>query len=172
MGLSFGGTDQSSTGSSTSTPTYTSLQSGLQSALSGVLSSILPSLSSGAPTPGTAASEATNANTINQSYSALGQRLNKFLAARGFGQSGQSGQTQLSTELGREGALAGNIASGTAAQQNLIPGLLTDALQFAYANPGSTASGRSSGSSSGWGVSLGGATGGTTSGGLPWALGA
>jgi hypothetical protein len=181
--LSFGGTQQSSaaqstsTGNAATTPTYNSFQTTLQSLLSNVMGTLLPSVASGGVSPNVQATETASADQINKSYSSLGDRMTKFLAARGFGQSGKSGQVQLQTELGRQGALAGNASAAAGQQLNLDTNYLSDALAFAFANPGSmatgttTGSGTQSGSGSGWGFDVGGKIGGTTSGGLPWGIG-
>ncbi len=156
MGLSLGGSYGSSSSSSKSSgsqaPTYTGDQSGLQSTLAQALQSMLGVFSTGGISPNVAAVQTQNADTINKSYSGLGDRINKFLAARGFGQSGESGKAQLSTELGRQGALAGNNANAAANQLNLGSNWLQDALAFAFANPGQVSSATGSGNSSGFSV--------------------
>lgn len=153
MGLSLGGSKQSSTGSSTSTPTYSGTQSGIQSLLAGVLGTLVPSMATGAISPNVAGTEASGADQINKTYTALGDRMNKFLASRGMGQSGVSGKAQLDTELGRAGAIAGNTNAAAGNQLGLNSSLLSDALMFAFANPGSSSAGQQSGSSSNWGAS-------------------
>jgi len=151
MGLSFGSTSSNSNATGTNTPTFSSSQSGLQSTLASLLQSFMPATGQTGLSPNVQAQETGSANTINQSYSQLGTRMNRFLAARGFGQSGQSGQTQLQTELGRQGALATNASNAAGQQLNLGSTYLSDALQLAFADPGSTSSGTTSGSSSGYG---------------------
>jgi hypothetical protein len=159
MGLSFGGTQSTSNANATSTPQYSSLQSSLQSVLAPALSTLVGQTSAGGLSPNVQATETGSANQINQAYSQLGNRMNRFLAARGFGQSGQAGQTQLQTELGRQGALATNASTAAGQQLNLGPTYLSDALQLAFANPGSSSTGTTTGSGSGYGVALGGAFG-------------
>ena len=131
-------TNGTGSASSTSSPTFSVGHAGLQGILSNVLSSLVPSVASGGLSPNVQALQTQSANQINQNYASLGQRLNRFLAARGFGQSGQVGQAALQTDLGRQGALANNNAnySGLQLQQN--NSLLSDALQYAFAAPGST----------------------------------
>jgi len=98
-----------------------------------------------------------NANQINQNYSSMGDRMNKFLAARGFGKSGTTGKVQMQTELGRQGALATNASNAAGQQLQLDSGLLSDALAMAFANPGSTSTDttRNIGATSGFGWGLG-----------------
>lgn len=156
MGLSFGGTSSNNASNSSSTPTYSGLQSGLQSTLLSALQSFLPTAATGGIGPNVSAVQTQNADTINKSYSSIGDRMSKFLAARGFGQSGQSGQTQLQTELGRQGALATNNSSAAGLQLSQNNSWLQDAFEAAFSNPGSTATGTTNGSSSGWSVGLGG----------------
>ena len=171
MGLSMGGTNTSSTANATQTPTFSAAQTSLQGLLSGALSSLLPQVSSGGISPNVQATETQSANQINQNYSSMGDRMNKFLAARGFGQSGSTGKAALQTELGRQGALAGNASSAAGQQLNLDSTYLSDALMAAYAVPGSVNTGNTSGNSSGWGVSASGSSGGMF-GNTPWAVGA
>jgi len=169
--------NSTSAGSGTTTASYGPIQSTLQFLLSNVMGTLLPSVASGGVSPNVQATETASADQINKNYSSMGDRMTKFLAARGFGQSGKSGQVQLQTELGRQGALAGNASAAAGQQLGLDTTYLSDALQMAFANPGSTSVGTSSGSgtrsgqASGWNFGLGGSTAGVT-GGLPWAVGA
>jgi hypothetical protein len=153
MGLNFGGSSNQSSGASTSTPTYSGPQSSLQSSLLSAFQSILPGITSGGIGPNVQAVQTQNANTINKSYSSIGDRMNKFLAGRGFGQSGQSGQTALQTELGRQGALAQNDSNAAGLQLSQNSTWLADMFNAAFANPGKTATDTSSGSASNWGAS-------------------
>jgi hypothetical protein len=154
MGLSFGGTSKSATGNSTSTPTYTGGQGNLQSLLSSAFSQMIPGLTSGSQSPNITAQTTANADTINKSYSSSEDATSRFLAARGFGQSGAAGSNAVQTNIARQGDLAKNLAAGSSQQLQQNQGLLQDALMYAFANPGQSASGTSNGSSSGWGASL------------------
>lgn len=167
-GASVGGTSSktSSTSSSSgsSTPTYTGDQASLQGMLTQLFQQLLPAAGSGGLSPNVQAGVTSGADAINKNYASLGDNLNRQQAARGFGQSGLVGQGQLETELSREGAIGANLASGRNQQMQQNNSLLSDALAFAFANPGqqSSSSGTTSGTSSGsgWGVSVGaGATG-------------
>src|SRR5580704_815120 len=105
-----------------------------------------------------------NANaSTTPNYSSLQQslqtRMNQYNASRGFGQSGQSGQTNLQTNLGRASALAGNTEAAAGQQLNLGSTYLSDALQLALASPGSTSTGTTTGSSSGYAVGAAGGVG-------------
>jgi hypothetical protein len=83
--------------------------------------------------------------------------MNQFLASRGFGQSGQTGQAALQTELGRQGALATNAANAGANQLAQNNTTLADAMAFSLANPGSSNTGNAtaSGNASNWGFGAG-----------------
>jgi hypothetical protein len=165
MGLNFGGqsaqqsASTSGTSNSTSTPTYTSDQSGLQTMLSSLFKTLMPAATSGSISPNVQAMQTAGADQINKTSAGLGDRMQKFLAQRGFGSSGTSGKVALQGELGRESALGANAsaASGLQLQQNST--MLADALAMAYANPGAVKSGTDSGTSSGtssgsnWGAS-------------------
>jgi hypothetical protein len=154
MGLSLGGTNSSSTSSGSNSNTYTAGQTSLQNSLMTALSQLLPAASNGSLSPNVQNTETANANSINQQYSQVGQNMNRYLAARGFGQSGSTGQAALQTELGRQGALAANESSASGQQLSLDSTLLSDSLQAAFNSTGSTSSGATSGSSSNWGTSL------------------
>jgi len=155
MGLSLGGTSSSSNASQSNT--YTAGQSALQDQLMSAFSSMLPGVSGGGLSPNVQAMETGNANQINQSYSALGDRMNRFLAARGFGKSGATGKAAEQTELSRQGALATNAGNAAGTQLNFDQSLLSDALLASFNKIGST--GTTSGSSFGWGADVGGSTG-------------
>jgi len=163
VGLSLGGSTggssskTSSTSSSTSQPTYSGNQYSLQNLLAQALSSLVPSAASGGTSPQVQAVETGNANQINQTSAAGGTAINRFLASRGFGQSGQTGQAGLQTELARQAAQGNNLASGGGLQLQQNNTTLADALEFAYANPGSSNAGNASGtgSSSSWGFGAG-----------------
>jgi hypothetical protein len=119
------------------------------------MSTLLPSVASGGISPNVQATETASADQINKGYSGIGDRMNKFLAARGFGQSGKTGQAALQTELGRQGALAGNASNAAGQQLNLNTTYLSDALNAAFNTPGSNSSGTTSGSGSQWGFGAG-----------------
>jgi hypothetical protein len=148
----------SGTSSGTKTNTYSGDQSGLQSTLASIFQSLSPSLASGGISPNVQAMQTAGADQINKTSAGLGDRMTKFLAARGFGSSGTSGKTALQGELGRESALGANAsaASGLQLQQNNQS--LQDMLGFAFANPGQNTTGVTSGTSSGtsYGVGVGG----------------
>ena len=171
MGLNFGGTKQAANSNSSQSNTYTEGQSSIQDMLAKAFSAMMPGVTGGGITPNVAAVQTAGADQINKTSAGLGDRMNRFLAARGFGQSGDSGKVALNTELGRESALGANAsaASGLQLQQN--NGWLSDALNFAFSKIGGTASGSSTGNSSGWGVSASGGGVGSV-GGIPIGIGA
>jgi hypothetical protein len=109
----------------------------------------------GTLTPGTTAMETQAADQINKTSGGLTDRVNKFLAQRGFGKSGQTGKATLQGELGREAALGSNAATFAGQQQALNSQSLLAALNYAFTSLGQTAFGKSTGSSSQWGVSGG-----------------
>lgn len=166
LGLSGGYNSQSSKSTSTSqdnaavasstNKTYTADQTSLQ----GSLIQALQGLISGSASPTVTAAQTASADQINSEYSSVGDRTQKFLAARGFGSSGQAGKSVLQTELGRQGALANNSASYGATGLQLQQQGLQDSLSAAFNNSGTTSTGTSSdtksgsstGSESGWGV--------------------
>ena len=125
----------SSSGTSSSTPSYTPGQTDLQASLAGYLGNLL---TPGTTSPAVTAQKNQSADTINKTYAGLGDRMNKFLAARGFGKSGKVGQAALQTELGRSAAIAGNDANYGAEQLNLQQSAASDALKMAFANPTTT----------------------------------
>jgi len=152
MGLSLGGqaggssntttgsgtATANSSGTSAATPTYTGEQSSLQSMLSQVFSSLLPAASSGGISPNVQAVQTAGADQINKTAAASGDKMNRFLASRGFGQSGQVGQSELQTELGRQAALGANASAASGLQLAQNNTALQDALTFAFQNPGKT----------------------------------
>ncbi len=153
MGLSLGGaasqTSSNATASSTQANTYAPSQTALQGELGSDLSTNLKAAQGGVLTPGTTA-ELTSANdATNKTASGLTSRINQFLAARGFGKSGQTGQATLQGELGRESQIGTNTANAYASQNNLNTSNLLAALNYAFTSLGSSATGTSSGSSSG-----------------------
>ncbi len=150
-GATSGSTSGTSSGTTadTKTPTYTPGQSGAQTGLAQLFQSLLPSLSSGGISPNVQAMQTAGADQINKTSSGLTDRMNRFLAQRGFGSSGSTGKVALQGELGRESALGANAsaASGLQLQQNNTS--LADLLAFAFANPGSASTGMSTGATSG-----------------------
>lgn len=157
MGLNVGQNSAQANTSQTSSQanTYSGGQSALQDLITQHLSTLIPSMSSGTLSPDVQAQETGAADTINKTSASLGDRMQKFLAARGFGKSGQSGQVQLQTELGRQSALGANASAAGATQLQLNSSYLSDALQAAYAKLGSSdqGSGSSSGTNDGFGFS-------------------
>ena len=156
MGASLGGsyasTNSSSKSQSQQANTYTPGQSGLQDLLAKAFSILVPSTASGGISPNVQAVQTAGADQINKTSSGLGDRMQRFLAQRGFGSSGTAGKTALAGELGRQSNLAANAsaASGLQLQQN--NSYLSDALQFAFNQIGQTGSESGSGSSSGYKV--------------------
>lgn len=128
------------------TPTYTAPQSTLQTNLAQALQTFL---SGNGYTPQVQALQTQSADQINQTAKNTGTALQRQFAARGFGQSGPSGQATLQTELARQGNLAQNNANFAGLALNQWNTGLQDALNFAFANPGqsATTSGTSSGTS-------------------------
>ncbi len=161
MGLSFGGstggTSSSTTSSSNQNKTFSAPQTNLQDQLGANLSSGIAASTAGTMSPGVAAQETASADQINKTDPGLQSRVQRVLAARGFGQSGESGKVTLASELGRQSDLASNQANFAGIQQNVNSQNLLAALNYAFTNLGTTASGSTSGSSSGWNVG-GGAT--------------
>jgi hypothetical protein len=156
MGMSLGGaygqTNQSATGSSNQSNTYAQPQTSLQTQLGTSLSKNLASADAGTLSPGTAAMKTSAADQINKTSSGLTDRVNSFLAQRGFGSSGMTGKTTLEGELGRESALGQNEANFAGMQQGLNAQNLLAALNYAFTSLGSSAFGQSTGNTSQWGV--------------------
>lgn len=152
MGLSFGTTSNNSQSQASQQGTYSAGQSSLQNSLMQAFSSLLPGITSGSLSPNVQNMETANANQINQNYSSVGQKMNRFLAARGFGQSGQTGQVATQTELSRQGALGANASNASGQQLSLDQSLLTDSLLAAFNKIGTTDSQTGSGSSTSFGA--------------------
>lgn len=151
LGASGGGTNSSSTGMTANT--YSPTQTGVQNLTGTTLASDLTAANAGTLTPGTTAEETSAADQINKTSAAGTNRVTQFLASRGFGPSGQTGQAGLAGELARESSLGTNAAT-FAGQQNIMnSNNLLAALNYAFQSLGST--GASTGSSSSWGVSAG-----------------
>ena len=134
------------TGTSTSAPTYTAPQTGMQGSLADALSSILGGTGYSAPVK---ALQTQSADQINKSFSTQADRTSRFLASRGFGQSGKTGTAALQTDLARQAALANNNATFGGMALNQFNTGLADALQYAFANPGYSAATGSTGTTSG-----------------------
>jgi hypothetical protein len=132
-------------GTGTSTPTYSPAQGGLQQSLADALTAIL---SGTGYSPQVQALQTQSADQINRQYSGLSDNLNEKFASRGFGKSGASGDVQLQTELSREGAIANNNANFAGTALNQWNSGLAQALNFAFANPGTTTSTSATGTTS------------------------
>jgi hypothetical protein len=162
LGGSMGGSSSQSTANSAGTTanTYSPGQSALQTALLSAFSSIIPGMSTGALSPNVAAAATGSANAINQTGASTLQRVNQFLASRGMGGSGQSGQADLATSLNTASNLGANQSAAAGQQLGLTSGYLTDALGAAFNPSGQTTSNsgstKGSGSSYGFGVGAGG----------------
>lgn len=159
LGASTGGTSSNSqtAGTGTNTPTFSAGQGTVQSMLGSLFSQLLPAAGSGGISAPVQAVETGNANQINQTSAATGTAMNRFLASRGFGASGQTGQAGLQTELGRQAALGANASNAGAQQLTQNDTALSDALNFAFNTPGSSSSAAtaSSGSSTAYKVGAG-----------------
>jgi hypothetical protein len=153
MGLSLGGTQSKSSATGTTANTYTPGQTDLQSSLMQALSTLLPGITSGATSPNVTNMQTANANQINQNYAGVGDQMNRFLAARGFGQSGSTGKAAMQTELGRQGALAQNASDASGQQLNLDQSLLSDSLLAAFNQIGNSSSQNGTSAGSNWGAS-------------------
>jgi hypothetical protein len=167
LGASYGSTKSSSTATGTSTGTssntYSAPQKSLQDELGSSLSSSLDASNKGTLSPGVKAEKNAAADQINKTSGGLLDRVNSFLAARGFGKSGATGKAALSSELGRESDLGANEANFAQVQQTQNSSNLMAALQYAFQQLGltqdtsetGTTSGKSSGFQVGGGVSAG-----------------
>jgi hypothetical protein len=155
LGGSYGQSNQSSTGTSNTANTYAPGQTGLQTQLGSALGANLSAAQSGTLSPGVQAQKTASADAINKTSGGTLDRVNSFLAARGFGKSGDTGKAALQTELGRQSDLAKNEADYAQVQQNLNSTNLMAALNYAFTALGQTSAGTSTGKSSGWGVSAG-----------------
>jgi hypothetical protein len=155
MGFSMGGSSSQNqqASSGTKSNTYSPEQTGLMAALGNYLTGIIGG-SPGGTTPDVTAMKTASADTINKNSASVGDRSNRFLSSRGFGQSGLVGESNLRTELGRQSDLAANESSyaGLDVQQKQT-GLLA-ALNYAFNPTGQTTSDTTSGTASGskWGV--------------------
>lgn len=155
LGGSYGSSNQSATGTSTTANTYAPGQQGVQTQLGQALGQNLVASQTGALSPGVQAQKTASAGAINKTAGGTLDRVNSFLAARGFGKSGDTGKAALQSELGRQSELAGNEANYAAVQQGLNSTNLMAALNYAFTALGQTAAGTSTGKSSGWGISGG-----------------
>jgi len=155
LGGSYGSTNQQATGTSTTANTYSPTQTALQSQIGGNLSTALTAANAGTLTPGVAAQKNKAAADINTTSGGTIDRINQFLASRGFGKSGTAGKAALTTELGRQSALAGNEANFAGIQQGVNAQNLLAALNYAFTSLGATAAGKSTGSTSGFGIAGG-----------------
>ena len=144
-------TNTTSSGTQTSSNSFTPAQTGLQSSLMAALNSLM----GGSASPAIQSVQTQSADQINSEYSSMGDRMNRFLAARGFGQSGQVGSTALKTELGRQSSLAGNTATYGQMGMNEMNTALSDSLTAAFASPSTTTT--NSGTQTNSGNLLGGA---------------
>src|ERR1039458_5307095 len=105
-GAATGGTSSTTSGTNTEQNTYSAGQTSLQDMLSKMFAQFfLPGLTSGAISPNVQAMQTAGADQINKTSAGLGDRMQKFVAQRGFGKSGTSGKVALSGELSRESAL-------------------------------------------------------------------
>jgi hypothetical protein len=151
-GAATGGTSSSTTGSESNT--YSAGQTSLQDMLSQMFSQFfLPGLTSGAISPNVQAMQTAGADQINKTSAGVGDRMQKFLAQRGFAKSGTSGKVALQGELGRESALGANASAASALQLQQNNTMLSDALNLAFSKIGQTTTGTAN--SSGWGTSTG-----------------
>ena len=161
MGLSFGGGSSQSATNQTATQnkTFSPGQTSLQDQLGKSLSSVLTASDTGTLSPGVTAQKTQAADNINKTAGGLTDRVNSFLAARGFGKSGATGKATLQGELGRESQLAGNEANFAQVQQNVNGQNLLASLNYALTSLGQTGTqaGTASGSGFNWGASASGA---------------
>lgn len=109
------------TTTSTAAPSYTPAQMNLQTDLGSTLDT---ALSNPLGTP--AGSQGIDA--INKSTTGLGDSMNRYLASRGFTNSGTSGYNQQQIQSQRVGQI-GNLSS------SLYSSTLPQALNFAFENP-------------------------------------
>jgi hypothetical protein len=161
LGGSYGSTSSQSTGKSDTTQanTYALGQTDLQTQLGKSLSSSLAASDAGTLSPGVQAQETASADQINKTAGGLTDRINSFLAARGFGKSGTTGKATLQGELGRESQLAGNQANFAQVQQGVNSSNLLAALNYAFTSLGLTQNETASSSGSSSGFKLGGGLG-------------
>lgn len=151
MGLSYGQTSGETSGASSTSNKYSSAQSGLQDQIGSTLASNLAAANGGTLSPGVTAMKTQAADQINKTAGGLTDRVTQFLAQRGFGKSGQTGQASLQGELGRESQIGNNEANFAGQQSNLNTSNLLAALNYAFSSLGTsgTTSGTSSGTSFG-----------------------
>lgn len=157
MGLSLGGGSSQGTSSSTTSGTYSPAQSGLQNQLGSTLSTDLAAANAGVLTPGNTAALTAKNDATNKTSNGLTGRITNFLAQRGFGASGQTGEANLQGELGRESQVGSNTASAYADQGNQNSSNLLAALNYAFTSLGSSSDGAQQGSGFNWGASVSGA---------------
>jgi hypothetical protein len=151
MGLSYGQSSGQTSGTTSQSQSgvYSPGQTAIQNQVGTNLSSDLAAAAGGTLTPGTVAQETAADDQVNKTASGLTDRVNSFLAARGFGKSGSTGKATLEGELGREGQIGNNAATFAGQQNGLNQSNLLAALNYAFTQLGSTATGATSGSSSG-----------------------
>lgn len=152
LGGSYGSTSSNSKSNSSQSSTYTPGQSDIQDALARAFKTLLPGVTGGGISPNVTALQTQNADTINKTDTGLAGRMQKFLAGRGFGSSGESGKVALSSELGRQSDLAANNTGAAGLQLSQNNSTLQQMLQFAFNQIGLTGSQSGSGSASGYSV--------------------
>jgi len=152
LGAGYQSSSQKESGNQTTAKTYSPGQGGLQESVMAFLRSMIPGIASGGLTPNVAAMKTASADAINKESTGVGDRMNRFLAARGLGKSGQSGKVALETELGRESALAANESKFAGLQLDQNNTLLADALKAAFEAMGSSMTYAGKQSGSGWGI--------------------
>lgn len=155
LGGSYGSTSSQATSSSNLNKTFSAPQTLVQNQLGGNLSNDLAAANQGTLSPGVTAQKTQAADSINTEAGGLQDRVTKFLAARGFGKSGETGKATLQGELGRQAALGNNEANFAGQQNTLNQANLLAALNYAFNSLGQSATGSTSGDSSGWGISAG-----------------
>ena len=121
-----------STSTVTTAITYGTGEKFFQDQLGSSLSACLDATNRGTLTPGVQAQKNAAADQINKTSGGLLDRVNSFLAARGFGKSGTTGKASLTSELGRESALGANDANFAQVQQTQNSSNLMAALQYAF----------------------------------------
>lgn len=143
-----------SSGSSNTSNTYSAPQTGVQNDLGTTLSGDLAAANKGTLSTGNTAALTSANDATNKTASGLTDRINRMLATRGFGASGQTGKATLQGELGRESQIGSNTSAAYTKQGNENSSNLLAALNYAFTSLGSgtTAQGQSSGSSTEYGV--------------------
>ena len=152
LGAGYQSASQKESGNKTDTKAFSPGQTGLQESLMAFLQSMIPGIAGGGLTPNVAAMKTASADAINKESTGIGDRMNRFLAARGLGKSGQCGKVALETELGRQGALASNESKYAGLQLDQNNTMLADALKAAFESMGLSQNYASAGSGSGWGL--------------------